>query len=87
MFRSAVCRLSELKAFDASIRITVPFSMDSQKWCMACTAASQTAKCPAHTCKGPAATWMSLLIVIAIVIALPMIRRTVLLIPIGCTRG
>ena len=29
MFRSAVCRLSELKAFDASIRITVPFSMDS----------------------------------------------------------
>ena len=29
MFRSAVYRLRELKVFDASIRITVPFSMDS----------------------------------------------------------
>ena len=52
---------------------------------MACTAASQQAKCPAHTCNGPAAAWMSSLIAVAI--ALPMIRRIVSPIPIGRTPG
>ena len=50
-----------------------------------CTAASQPAKCPVHTCNGPAAAWMSSLI--AVEIALPMIRRTVSPIPIGRTPG
>ena len=66
MFRRAVCRFSELKAFHASTRITASVFEDSKIWCIAWTAASQPDKCPAHTWRGPAASWISSLMEVAI---------------------
>ena len=85
MFRRAVCRFSELKALHASTRMMASVFEDSKTWCIAWTAASQPDKCPAHTWRGPAASWISSLMAVAI--AFPMICQTVSPIPIGRIPG
>ena len=54
MFRSAACQFKELNALDASTRMMAFVSEASKTWHIAWTAASQPARCLAHTWRGPA---------------------------------
>ena len=54
MFCRAALLFRELKAFVASTRITASISGVVNSWHIACTAASQPDRCPAHNWRGPA---------------------------------
>ena len=85
MLRSAASRLSELNALEASTRMTASVSGDSEIWRIAWTADSQPARCPAHTCKAPVASWTSSRVTTEM--ALPMILLIVSPMPMGLTPG
>ncbi len=58
-FCRATCRLSELNALLAFTSRTHSLFEFKNAFLVAWTAASAPAICPAHSCRGPAASWMS----------------------------
>ena len=77
--------LRELKAFVASTRFTASVSGVVNSWRIACMAASQPDRCPAHTWRGSAVLWMSSLREFAI--SLSKMRLGVSPMPMGRTPG
>ena len=70
MLWRAACLFSELNAFVASTRSTASELGVLKISLIAWTAASHPPSCPAHTCKGPAASSMSQLITLSTALAI-----------------
>ena len=84
-FCRATCQLSELNALLASTSRTPSVFEFKNASLVAWTAASAPAICPAHSCRGPAASWMSPLVTSRMAMAI--ILLAVSNIPIGQTPG
>ena len=85
MLCKAAAQFRLLKAFLASTSSTPSVSSFWKIVCMACMAASHPVSWPAHSCREPAAVWMSALVTLRI--AFPTIRQMVSHIPMGHTPG
>ena len=85
MFLRATSLFNELKALDASTRITASVADELNISRNAWMAASHPASCPAHNWSGPVTDRISSLRIFKMVRL--MIRRTVSLMPIGRTPG